>query len=78
MASRSTIVETPNGQIERNRGQLQVIPNIEDTESETTDQCTETETAETPRRIMTKSRIGTAVSKPDRLAGLKGEMWHIG
>jgi transposase InsO family protein len=65
---RSYIVETPTGQIERNRSQLQVVPNIEDTESETIDQRTETETVpETPRRIMTRSRTGTAVTKPDRL-----------
>ena len=64
----SYIVETPNRQIKRNQSQLQVVPNVE-TESETISQQTETETVpETPRRIMTRSRTGTAVSKPDRLA----------
>ena len=64
---RSYVIETPNGQIERNRSQLQVVPNVE-TESDTVSQQTETETVpETPRRIMIRSRTRTVVSKPDRL-----------
>lgn len=65
---RSYVVETPTGQVERNRSQLRVIPEAD------SDQQTEVESAnenavpsEPSRRIMTRSRTGTTVSKPDRL-----------
>ena len=58
---RSYVVETPSGQIERNRSQLIVVP-----ENSETNQQPDVET-ETPYRIMTRSRTGTAVNPPDRL-----------
>ena len=61
---RSYVVETPTGQVERNRSQLQVLPNTSETENESPN----VSPPEQPRRIMTRSKTGTAVSKPDRLA----------
>ena len=65
---RSYIGEIPSGQIERNRSQLMVVPreNSENPETSETSQQPATET-ETPRRIMTRSRTGTAVNPPNRL-----------
>ena len=60
---RSYVVETPTGQVERNRSQLQVLPNTSETENESPN----VSPPEQPRRIMTRSKTGTAVSKPDRL-----------
>ena len=69
---RSYVVKTPTGQVEQNRSQLQVIPNVDDAESA---QRTKTgndndgkSEPEPPRRIMTRSRTGTTASKPERLA----------
>ena len=62
---RSYVVETPSGQIERNRSQLTVAPR-ENSENSETNQQPEVE-AETPRRIMTRSRTGTTVNPPTRL-----------
>ena len=59
---RSYVVETPSGQIERNQSQLTVAlrENLE------TNHQPQTET-ETSRRIMMRSRTGTAINPPDRL-----------
>ena len=46
-----------------NRSQLQVLPNTSETEIESPN----VSPPEQPRRIMTRSKTGTAVSKPDRL-----------
>lgn len=69
---RSYVVETPTGQVERNRSQLQVIPNEDKAEG---DQQTETGNnydsktkPEPPHQIMTRSRTGASMSKPERLA----------
>ena len=59
---RSYVVETPSGQIERNRSQLTVAPR----ENSETNHQPEIET-ETSHRIMTRSRTGTAINPPDRL-----------
>ena len=56
------VVETPSGQIERNRSELTVAPR----ENSETNYRSETET-ETSRRVMTRSRTGTAINPPDRL-----------
>ena len=58
----SYVVETPSGQIECNRSQLTVVPR----ENSETNYRSETET-ETPCRVMTRSRTGTAINPPDRL-----------
>ena len=42
--SRSYVVETPTGSVERNGSQLRVIPNNVDAENEADSQQTETET----------------------------------
>lgn len=60
---RSYVVETPTGQVERNRSHLQVLPDTNETENESLT----ASPPEQPRRIMTRSKTGTAVSKPDRL-----------
>ena len=60
---RSSVVETPTGQVERNRSHLQVLPDTNETENESPT----ASPPEQPRRIMTRSKTGTAVSKPDRL-----------
>ena len=59
---RSYIVETPTGRIERNRAHLQVIPNAGDAETDTEI------TTEPPREILTRSKTGTVINRPDRLA----------
>ena len=68
---RSYVLETPTGRVERNRSQLQVIPDAGGIESE---QQVEAERenenvvpSEPPSRIMTRSRTGTAISRPERL-----------
>ena len=65
---RSYVVETQSGRIERNRSQLTVVPreNSGDSETPQVNQQPAVET-ETPRRIMTRSRTGTAVNPPNRL-----------
>ena len=62
---RSYVVETPTGQVERNRNQLTVVPTENSGDPETT-QPAEVST-ETPRRIMTRSRTGTSINPPERL-----------
>ena len=62
---RSYVVDTPSGQIKRNHSQLIVVPS-ENSESYKTTQQPEVETSP-PRRIMTRSKTGTAVNLPDRL-----------
>ena len=64
----SYVVETPTGQIKCNRSQLQVIPNAGSDQQTETENRNEIETeSEPPHRIMTRSRTGTNVSKPERL-----------
>ena len=71
---RSYVVETPTGQIQRNRNHLNVIPeqppeNTEATETETTTPTSPAVTEESsPNVIMTRSRTGTQIRPPDRLA----------
>ena len=59
---RSYVVKTMSGQIEHNRSQLTVASR----ENSETNYRSETET-ETSRRVMTRSRTGTAINPPDRL-----------
>ena len=64
----SYIMQTPSGEIRRNRSQLNIDPS-----TETIDPSTETETAEdtqeqqTHSPIMTRSRTGTSINPPKRL-----------
>ena len=62
---RSYVVETPTGQVERNRSQLTVVPG-ENLGNPETAQPPEVDT-ETPHRIMTRSRTGTSINPPNRL-----------
>ena len=66
---RSYVVETPSGQIERNRSQLQFVPerseNSDSSEPENTQQEGE---SPPPKRIMTRSKTGTTLRPPERLS----------
>ena len=59
------------GLVERNRSQLRVIPNTEGVENDPQTVTEAESVAETqpepPRQIMTRSRTGTKISKPERL-----------
>ena len=60
--SRSYIVETPTGQVQRNRSHLHVVPESSAEEQSNT-------SALTPQNvIMTRSKTGATVNPPDRLA----------
>lgn len=61
---RSYVVETPSGRIERNRSQLTIVPR-ENSENSGTSHQPDVD-IETPSRIMTRSRTGTAINPPDR------------
>lgn len=73
---RSYVVETPSGQVRRNRSHLNVVPPEEDEDvtSETeSSQPAQTLASSSPQRsspkvFMTRSRTGTAIRRPDRLA----------
>ena len=62
---RSYIVNTPSGQIRRNRQHLNIVP----TQQEPTDQTNPPDQTVIPIRdpIVTRSRSGTAILPPDRL-----------
>ena len=64
---RSYVVETRSGQVERNRSQLRVRPNGENSETRVENQQPEAN-ASPPRRIMTRSKTSTAIKQPERLA----------
>lgn len=65
---RSYVVETSMGQIERNQSQLRVIPEAESDQQIEVKSANENAVPSNPsRRIMTRSRTGTTVSKLDRL-----------
>ena len=59
----SCVVEMPSGRIECNRSQLTVVPRENSETPETNQPQVETET---PRRIMTRSKTGTAINPPNR------------
>ena len=63
------MVETPLGQVRRNRSHLKVIPTPvikEEDEEHLDDEVPEEESR--PNVIMTQSRTGTEIRPPDRLA----------
>ena len=65
-APRSYIVETPSGEVRKNRSQLNVVPEHSSTvELETSS--SPTSAREQPRRIVTRSQTGTAIRPPERL-----------
>ena len=59
---RSYVVETPSGQLQRNRSQLNVAPN------ETSSTELQTPQSSPPRRIVTRTVTGTEIKPPDRWA----------
>jgi len=59
---RSYVVATPSGQVHRNRSHLNVMPESQETENQ------ETRTESSPNVIMTRSRTGTEIRPPERLA----------
>ena len=66
---RSYVVETPSGRLQRNRNQLRVVPDQDESpesqESQETDQ-TPTGSNPPPKVIMTRSKTGTAICPPTR------------
>ena len=67
---RSYIVETPSGELRRNRSHLRVDPGS----NEGAPTVTQTQPEASPRRIMTRSRTGTAMKAPERLGLEKGDV----
>ena len=67
---RSYIVETPSRELRRNRSHLRVDPGS----NEGTPAVTQTQPEASPRRIMTRSRTGTAMKAPERLGLEKGDV----
>ena len=63
-APRSYLVETPSGQVRRNHTHLNVIPETQPPEHESTTGATPTPTRSP---IMTRSRTGTNIAPPNRL-----------
>ena len=82
---RSYVVETPTGEVRRNRSQLRVQPETptagEETPADGEDQPPPPQPSQDPPKvIMTRSRTGTQVRPPACMApmllNLKGEMWY--
>ena len=72
-APRSYVVDTESGQLRRNRGQINVVPEpalSEPSESSQPSGSSESDTPQStpPRRIATCSATGTQIKPPDRLA----------
>ena len=66
-APRSYIVETPCGQVRRNRRHLNVVPeSTESDQGEINEREPDSPHPSPPRRIMTRSQTGTIVPRPDR------------
>ena len=65
-APRSYIVETPSGEVRRNRSQLNIVPEHSST-VEPEVGSSPTSVREQPRRIVTRSQTGTAIRPPERL-----------
>ena len=59
---RSYMVSTPSGEIHRNRSHLNIVPNKPEPEH------AGTQTDLSPKVIMTRSRTGTEIGPPKRLA----------
>ena len=67
---RSYVVETESGELRRNRSQIVVVPESEPDPAPETEAEPEQQSALTtpPRRIMTRTRTGTSILPPERLA----------
>ena len=67
---RSYVVETESGELNRNRSQIVVVPESEPDPAPETEAEPEQQLALTtpPRRIMTRTRTGTSILPPERLA----------
>jgi hypothetical protein len=62
---RSYIVQTPSGELQRNRSHLNIVP---EQQMQTAGESQQTESAPSPpRKIITRSQIGTAIKPPNRL-----------
>ena len=64
---RSYIVDTPSGQVRRNRNQLTVVPQQQPPVNNQQQNGADTN-QEPPRRICTRSQTGTMIHPPERLA----------
>ena len=64
---RSYIVDTPSGQVRRNRQHLNIVPACHEPTDSTDSQTTDSTDSPTRDQIITRSRSGTAVRPPDRL-----------
>ena len=65
---RSYVVDTPTGEVRRNRSQLRVIPDTTPPERQPTPTAMPQPAPITPNVIMTRSRTGTEIRPPIRLA----------
>jgi len=67
---RSYLVSTPTGEVRRNRIHLNIMPPVEETPLTSPDEQPSSpgRVSEQPGRIMTRTRTGTAIHPPDRLA----------
>ena len=66
---RSYVVETPTGEIRRNRSHINVVPEQAETEQPEAEAPQASRSAEPPpNTIMTRSRSGAQIRPPDRLA----------
>ena len=63
---RSYVIDTPSGQVHRNRSHLNVVPEQSMPEQPMPDNV-EMETGSQPRVIMTRSQTGTEIRPPERL-----------
>ncbi len=63
---RSYIVETPSGEVRRNRSQLNILPE-NPTEGSGANSDESDNVRDEPRRIVTRSQTGTVIRPPDRL-----------
>ena len=59
---RSYVVSTPSGEVHRNRSHLNIVPDRPEPEHQ------ETQTDLSPKVIMMRSRTGTEIRPPERLA----------
>ncbi len=70
---RSYVIETPSGEIRRNQNHLNVLPNIPAEPASEIETPADSQPAEVPRRIATRSQTGVAIKLPERLTYKGGD-----
>ena len=71
---RSYVIETPSGEIRRNQNHLNVLPNIPAEPASEIETPADSQPAEVPRRIATRSQTGVAIKTPERLTYKGGDV----